>query len=134
MCELCGHKQPIASLLQLHLVVCSHKDSTSRAHHSTGTDALAQLCKVCTAVAHCVHCVLRGAGIISAELLSWLPRGAGVINGARGGHLVEEDLLQALNGGQVGSRGSSSSSSRADTEALMTCSSGQRWLHTAGCG
>lgn len=54
------------------------------------------------------------AGIINAELLSWLPRGAGVINGARGGHLVEEDLLQALNSGQVGSRGSSSSGALAE--------------------
>ncbi len=57
------------------------------------------------------------AGIINAELLSWLPRGACIINGARGGHLVEEDLLQALNSGQVG-RGSSSSSSSSVLQPL----------------
>ncbi|MEW5297742.1 MAG: hypothetical protein WDW38_006924 [Sanguina aurantia] len=40
-------------------------------------------------------------GIIDAQLLAWLPRGAGVINVARGAHLVEEDLLSALDSGQV---------------------------------
>jgi glyoxylate/hydroxypyruvate reductase A len=43
-------------------------------------------------------------GIIAAPLLSWLPRGAAVINGARGAHLVEPDLLAALDSGQVGER------------------------------
>jgi glyoxylate/hydroxypyruvate reductase A len=40
-------------------------------------------------------------GIVDAELLSWLPRGGAVINGARGAHVVEPDLLAALDGGQV---------------------------------
>jgi glyoxylate/hydroxypyruvate reductase A len=40
-------------------------------------------------------------GIINAELLSWLPRGASVINGARGRHHVEEDVLAALDDGHV---------------------------------
>ena len=41
------------------------------------------------------------AGIVNAELLSWMPRGGAVINGGRGGHLVEPDLLAALDAGQV---------------------------------
>lgn len=41
------------------------------------------------------------SGIVSARLLRWLPRGAAVINAARGGHLVEEDLLAALDSGHV---------------------------------
>jgi glyoxylate/hydroxypyruvate reductase A len=40
-------------------------------------------------------------GIVNAELLSWMPRGGALINGARGGHVVEEDLLAALDGGQL---------------------------------
>jgi glyoxylate/hydroxypyruvate reductase A len=36
-------------------------------------------------------------GIINSELLSALPDGAAVINVGRGGHVVEEDLLSALN-------------------------------------
>jgi glyoxylate/hydroxypyruvate reductase A len=40
-------------------------------------------------------------GIVDASLLGRLPRGAFVINGARGGHLVDADLLAALESGQV---------------------------------
>jgi phosphoglycerate dehydrogenase-like enzyme len=41
------------------------------------------------------------AGIINAQLLSWLRHGSAVINGGRGKHLVEADLLAALDSGQV---------------------------------
>ena len=41
-------------------------------------------------------------GILNAETLALLPRGAAVINVARGGHVVEADLLAALDSGQVG--------------------------------
>lgn len=41
------------------------------------------------------------AGILNKQLLSWLPQGAYVINGARGAHMVEPDLLQALDSGHV---------------------------------
>ncbi len=40
-------------------------------------------------------------GIINASLLEQLPPGACVINAARGGHLVEEDLLAALDSGHI---------------------------------
>ncbi|WP_237215577.1 2-hydroxyacid dehydrogenase [Falsiroseomonas oryziterrae] len=40
-------------------------------------------------------------GIVNAGLLARLPRGAFVINGARGGHVVDADLLAALDSGQV---------------------------------
>jgi glyoxylate/hydroxypyruvate reductase A len=40
-------------------------------------------------------------GIIGGELLRSLPRGAYVINGGRGGHVVDADLLRALDTGQV---------------------------------
>jgi glyoxylate/hydroxypyruvate reductase A len=40
-------------------------------------------------------------GIVDARLLACLPRGAFVVNGARGGHVVDADLLAALETGQV---------------------------------
>ena len=40
-------------------------------------------------------------GVLNAKLLSALPRGAYVINGARGGHMVAEDLLAALDSGHL---------------------------------
>jgi glyoxylate/hydroxypyruvate reductase A len=40
-------------------------------------------------------------GIVDAGLLSRLPRGAFLINGARGGHVADADLLAALGSGQV---------------------------------
>ena len=41
-------------------------------------------------------------GLIDARFLAGLPRGAGLINLARGAHLVDDDLLAALDNGQIG--------------------------------
>ena len=40
-------------------------------------------------------------GILNARTLAALPRGAYLINAARGGHVVEEDLLAALDAGHL---------------------------------
>lgn len=40
-------------------------------------------------------------GVINARTLAALPRGAFVINSGRGGHVVEEDLLAALDSGHI---------------------------------
>lgn len=40
-------------------------------------------------------------GILNAATLSLLPRGAHVVNVARGGHVVDADLLAALDGGHL---------------------------------
>lgn len=40
-------------------------------------------------------------GVLNAKLLSALPRGAYVINGARGGHMVAQDILAALDSGHI---------------------------------
>jgi glyoxylate/hydroxypyruvate reductase A len=40
-------------------------------------------------------------GILDARLFARLPRGAAIINVARGGHLVEADLIPALDSGQL---------------------------------
>jgi glyoxylate/hydroxypyruvate reductase len=41
------------------------------------------------------------AGILAAPLFAGLPRGAALVNAGRGGHLVEADLLAALETGQI---------------------------------
>lgn len=40
-------------------------------------------------------------GILNAATFARMPRGSAVINVARGGHLVDEDLLAALDSGQI---------------------------------
>lgn len=40
-------------------------------------------------------------GILCHRIFAALPKGAALINAARGGHLVEEDLLAALDSGQI---------------------------------
>ena len=41
------------------------------------------------------------AGILNRHTLGELPKGACLVNAARGGHLVEEDLLELLGTGQI---------------------------------
>lgn len=43
----------------------------------------------------------RTEAILNADLFAGLPQGACVINAGRGGHMVEDDLLAALESGQI---------------------------------
>jgi glyoxylate/hydroxypyruvate reductase A len=40
-------------------------------------------------------------GILNARTFARMPRGASIVNAGRGGHLVEEDLIPALDSGQL---------------------------------
>ena len=66
-----------------------------------GEDGLAQL----IATTQILICLLpltpQTEGILNSELLDQLPAGACLINAARGGHLVEDDLIPALDSGQL---------------------------------
>lgn len=56
--------------------------------------------------AHYVVCVLpltdETRGILSATTFEMMPKGAFIVNLGRGGHLVEDDLIPALDSGQLG--------------------------------
>ena len=59
-------------------------------------------------LAQCDYCVCvlpltdDTKGIMNAKLFARLPKGAWVINVARGAHLIEEDLVAALDCGHLG--------------------------------
>ena len=68
----------------------------------TGRDGLER----CLAGAHALVCLLplteATRDVLDAELFSRLPRGAYLVNPGRGEHLVEADLLAALDEGRLG--------------------------------
>lgn len=77
------------------------------AHRIAGVECFAGREQLPAFLSQCdiVMCVLplteQTRGILNRELFRQLPRGAALINMGRGGHLVEEDLLEALDSGQL---------------------------------
>ena len=77
------------------------------AHQLPGVDCYAGEHQLPTFLSQCdiLLCVLplteQTQGILDRQLFAQLPRGAALINMGRGGHLVEEDLLEALGSGQL---------------------------------
>ncbi|WP_030128880.1 glyoxylate/hydroxypyruvate reductase A [Pseudomonas sp. QTF5] len=76
-------------------------------HRIAGVDCFAGAEQLPAFLGQCdiVLCVLplteQTRGILNRELFQYLPKGAALVNMGRGGHLVEEDLLEALASGQV---------------------------------
>jgi len=66
-----------------------------------GQEQLKEFVSACNMLVVLLPLTTDTSGIINTELLSWLPAGASVINGARGGHVVEDDILAALDSGKV---------------------------------
>ncbi|WP_323175017.1 NAD(P)-dependent oxidoreductase, partial [Pseudomonas atacamensis] len=77
------------------------------AHRIAGVECFAGREQLPAFLSQCdiVMCVLplteQTRGILDRELFRQLPHGAALINMGRGGHLVEEDLLEALDSGQL---------------------------------
>jgi glyoxylate/hydroxypyruvate reductase A len=68
-------------------------------HH--GDAALPALLAASDIVVNLLPLTAATRGLIDARFLRALPRGAGLVNLARGAHVVEPDLLAALDDGQV---------------------------------
>jgi len=66
-----------------------------------GADALPALLASSDIVINLLPLTPATTGLLDARFFAALPRGAGVVNLARGAHVVDADLLQALDRGQV---------------------------------
>ncbi len=66
-----------------------------------GTDGLAAMLPQCDLLVCLLPLTADTQGILDRDLFARLPAGAVVINAGRGGHLVEADLLDALDRGQL---------------------------------
>ncbi|MBT4487573.1 MAG: glyoxylate/hydroxypyruvate reductase A, partial [Rhodospirillaceae bacterium] len=69
-------------------------------HH--GAEGLLEMAAQCRYLVCVLPLTDETRGIINGDLVSAMPRGGYVINIARGGHQVDEDLLAALDSGQLG--------------------------------
>ncbi|WP_414877367.1 2-hydroxyacid dehydrogenase [Pseudomonas jessenii] len=67
-----------------------------------GLEQLEDFLGQCDILVNMLPLTVETDGILNAARLSCLPRGAGLINVGRGAHVVEQDLLDALDAGQVG--------------------------------
>jgi len=69
---------------------------------AVGPAALAQALSGARIVINLLPLTPDTRGLIDARLLGALPHGAGLVNLARGAHVVDADLLEALDSGQIG--------------------------------
>ena len=70
-------------------------------HLATGEAGLAGLLRQTDVLINLLPLTRPTKGLLNASLMQQLPRGAALVNLARGAHLVEADLLAALDSGHV---------------------------------
>lgn len=66
-----------------------------------GADALPEFLSVCDVLVCLLPLTDTTRGILDSQLFEQMPRGAYLINPGRGAHLVEQDLIRALDSGQL---------------------------------
>ena len=71
-------------------------------HVAAGSAALPRLQADASVVVNLLPLTPQTRGLLDARFFAALPRGAAVVNLARGAHLVDEDLLAALADGRIG--------------------------------
>lgn len=71
-------------------------------HCYVGPDQLEEFLGQCDILVNMLPLTPETNGILNAARFSCLPHGAGLINVGRGAHVIEQDLLTALNEGRVG--------------------------------
>src|SRR5262249_22821055 len=70
-----------------------------------GSDGLIALARRSDILVCLLPLTRETAGILDARLFAAMPKGAAIVNAARGQHLVEADLLAALESGQLSAAG-----------------------------
>ncbi len=70
-------------------------------HTFTGDDGLMSLLKSCNFIVNCLPRTRTTTGLIDQKKLQKTPLGTCIVNICRGGVIVEEDLLAALNNGHL---------------------------------
>jgi glyoxylate/hydroxypyruvate reductase A len=66
-----------------------------------GADELDAFLAACDILVCMLPLTAETRGVLNRDLFSRLPRGARLVNVGRGGHLVQQDLLEALESGQI---------------------------------
>jgi glyoxylate/hydroxypyruvate reductase A len=79
----------------------SHRQAPDGVSVSVGAQVLPALLATSDIVVNLLPLTASTRGLIDARFLAALPRGASVVNLARGAHLVDEDLLAALDSGRL---------------------------------
>jgi glyoxylate/hydroxypyruvate reductase A len=97
-------RQAAQRLLQLGFRVCGwsrRQKKIDRIECHSGAGGLDALAAKCGALVCLLPLTAETRGILNARLFARLPAGACVVNVARGAHLVEADLLAALDSGRL---------------------------------
>jgi glyoxylate/hydroxypyruvate reductase A len=100
--ELGGTIGPMLRSLHFKVLGWSRRPkSVSGVESYAGADGLAQMLPRCNIVVCLLPLTPETRGILNAMTLALLPKGAAVVNVARGAHVVDADLLAALDSGHI---------------------------------